>query len=297
MDWIAWIESFLPEFSARRLLIVGTLILTPILLALRFISQRFVPVEGGQYLDKQSLRGQAWSLLNNISLALMNALFWVVILGGVYNTLAVADQQDWFWRLPPADETWMAGWPLILQSLVVIALLDFKKYWAHRLMHSRLGWPIHALHHSDRHMNFATGLRIHFLEGIFRSLCAVTILGWLNLPVIPVAMGGIFILWYSCYLHSELPWTHGPVRRLLASPDYHRWHHADIPEAYGKNLCLVFPVFDIVFGTYYDPGPCRTPIGVKGMRDDFISGQAYPFIVAGKWISARFSRPKSEGRI
>lgn len=290
MEWLLSLESMMPEFAARRAVILGVLIFTPAALLLRFISQKFVSVRDGQYLDRESLRGQLWSLVNNIGLVLMNSFVWVVLLGGVYRTLSNADEQDWFWRLPPADETWMANWPITLQIIFIIFLLDFKGYWAHRLMHSPWGWPAHSLHHSDKHMNFATVYRIHFLEGIFRKLVTVTMLGWLNLPLAPAVLASIFILWYAAYLHTELPWGHGALRRIFASPEHHRWHHADVPEAYGKNLCLVFPFIDVMFGTYYDPGPCRAEIGVKEVKDDMISGQLYPFVVAWKWVIRRFGR-------
>ena len=296
MEWLLWIESLLPEFPARRSVVVGVLILTPIILSLRLISQKFVSVQGGQFLDRSSMRAQIWSLSNNLSLIFINSFVWVVLLGGVYKTFSQADEQDWFWRFPPADETWMANWPIILQILFILFLTDIKSYWAHRLMHSRLGWPIHALHHTDQNMNFATVYRIHFLEGIFRTLVTVTLLGWLHLPVGPTALAGIFTVWYSFYLHSELPWGHGSFRRILASPEHHRWHHADVPEAYGKNLCLVFPVIDVMFGTYYDPGPCRTKIGVAGLKDDIISGQLHPFVQSWKWLLGRLARLKTVKR-
>lgn len=293
MEWLVWIESLLPEFAARRALVLGVLIFTPAALLLRLISQKWIPVTGGQRLDRASMRGQAWSLVNNIGLILMNSFVWVILLDGVYKTFSNADEQDWFWRLPPADETWMANWPITFQIVFIIFLLDFKGYWAHRLMHSRLMWPVHALHHSDRHMNFATVYRIHFLEGIFRTLVTVTMLGWLNLPLAPAILASVFILWYAAYIHTELPWGHGALRRIFASPENHRWHHADEPEAYGKNLALVFPFIDVMFGTYYDPGPCRGEIGVKDVKDDMISGQLYPFVQAWKWLSQRVGRQKA----
>ena len=65
----------------------------------------------------------------------------------------------------------------------------------------------------------------------------------------------------NMYVHMDLDWTHGPLRYVIASPRLHRRHHADVPEAYGKNLANVFPFYDVMFGTDYVPGPCRERMG------------------------------------
>jgi sterol desaturase/sphingolipid hydroxylase (fatty acid hydroxylase superfamily) len=76
---------------------------------------------------------------------------------------------------------------------------------------------------------------------------------------------------------------------LIASPVYHRWHHADVPKAYGKNLANVMPIYDVMFGTYYNPGKCDARMGAlkTGVEDkSAIAIITYPFREWAKMIKA-----------
>ncbi len=169
--------------------------------------------------------------------------------------------------------------PLWAVCLIGIAAKDFVDYWSHRLMHTRWGWPTHAAHHSDTHVNAFTAYRVHFLEQILMMLGYITVLTWLQMPqAIPAVV--VFSSLHNLYVHMDLPFHHGPLRYLIASPVFHRWHHADVPEAYGKNLANVFPLFDLIFGTYLDAGRCTAPMGAlkSGVEDkDPVAIYLYPF--------------------
>lgn len=42
----------------------------------------------------------------------------------------------------------------------------------------------------------------------------------------------------------------GPLRWLIASPQFHHWHYANQREAYDKNFAGQLPVLDVLFGKY-----------------------------------------------
>ncbi len=46
----------------------------------------------------------------------------------------------------------------------------------------------------------------------------------------------------------------GPLRWLLASPQFHHWHHANETHAFDKNFAGQLPFLDALFGTLYIPG-------------------------------------------
>lgn len=165
-------------------------------------------------------------------------------------------------QLPPA--VW-AGLPAWLVLLVLLVAHDFCDYWNHRFMHLRWVFPVHAVHHSDTHVDALTTFRVHGLEWLVMQCSYVLLMSWLGAPDLPAATLGLLIVLHNAYIHLDLDWTHGPLRHWLASPRFHRWHHADTEIAYGKNLANVFPIFDVMFGTYIDPGPCTAPLG--GTRD------------------------------
>lgn len=165
-------------------------------------------------------------------------------------------------HIPTLDPAVWTHVPVWVGGLAALIARDFADYWNHRLMHTRLGWLTHAAHHSDTHVNAFTTFRVHILESILMSASYVVLLTWAQLPhLIPVMV--VLTMAHNIYVHMDLNITHGPFRYLLASPVFHRWHHADVPEAYGKNLANVIPPFDLMFGTYYMPGPCKAPMGAQ----------------------------------
>ena len=181
--------------------------------------------------------------------------------------------------IPTLDADIWQALPLWLVCILGIISKDFADYWNHRLMHTKWGWPTHAAHHSDTHVNAFTAYRVHFLEALVMTSSYIVLLTWLQMPeAIPVAL--IFYSLHSKYVHMDLPFEHGPLKYLIASPVYHRWHHADVPEAYGKNLANVMPIWDRLFGTYYNPGRCDAPMGAlkTGVPDkNVVRIFTYPF--------------------
>jgi sterol desaturase/sphingolipid hydroxylase (fatty acid hydroxylase superfamily) len=161
-------------------------------------------------------------------------------------------------------EMWSAfpTWSLVLISVLVH---DFANYWNHRLMHLRWLWPIHAIHHSDPDVNGLTAYRIHALEALFMWISYVLLLSWLGMPPEAMGIGAVLVMLHGVYVHIDVDWGHGPFALWLASPRFHRWHHADVEEAYGKNLANIFPFFDWLFGTYRVPGACKAPLGARGI--------------------------------
>lgn len=169
-------------------------------------------------------------------------------------------------ELPQVPASFWVGTPTWVIVVLGVVAGDFVDYWNHRLMHSKWFWPIHAVHHSDPDVGPLTAFRVHELEGLLMAVSYLFLLTWINLP--PVAVGGIALVFllHNMYVHTPFDWDHGPLRYLITSPRYHFWHHADRPEAYGKNLANVIPLYDLMFGTYYCPGPVRdVPLGAEGV--------------------------------
>ncbi|EBX4817105.1 fatty acid hydroxylase family protein, partial [Salmonella enterica subsp. enterica serovar Newport] len=163
--------------------------------------------------------------------------------------------------------TW-EGLPWWALALIAVAMNDFADYWAHRVLHMKWLWPIHAIHHSDAHLSGFTTYRVHFLEKSVMVATFTLLLTWLGFP--PIALGaaaGLLIL-HNMYVHLAIDIDHGPFRLLLASPRYHSWHHADVPEYHGKNLANVMPLWDWLFGTYKEGGRCDARFGAAGVSPD-----------------------------
>lgn len=180
-------------------------------------------------------------------------------------------------RLSPA--IWQAV-PFPLLVLIAFLANEFWGYWSHRWLHSRWGWPIHAIHHSDSHVNGFTLWRIHLLEAVAMNLFALVMIGWMGLPPAAAGASTLAVMLHSVYIHSPLDWDHGPLRMIIASPRFHRWHHIDAEPAYGTNLANSVPLFDWLFGTYRAPHHLDAPMGARsaGVPDtDFVALWLWPF--------------------
>lgn len=180
------------------------------------------------------------------------------IMGGVrslYDSLGIPRLGDTVWADVPT--------PIVM--LIALICHDFCDYWNHRFMHLRWVFPVHAVHHSDTHVDGLTTFRVHAMETVVMQTSYILMTSWMNVPAVPAVGLWFLVMLHNCYVHLDLDWTHGPFRHVLASPRFHRWHHADVPIAYGKNLGNISPIWDVMFGTYINPGRCTAPMGSREM--------------------------------
>lgn len=147
----------------------------------------------------------------------------------------------------------MEGQPFWLQCLAVLVIQDVMLYWLHRAFHCRFAWPFHAVHHSPRVLDWTTLTRFHPVNNLLEFALvdvAVILCGFNPHAVIALVP---FNLVYSAMVHANLNWTFGPLRYVLASPVFHRWHHTTQDEGLDKNFASTFPILDVIFGTFYMP--------------------------------------------
>ena len=177
----------------------------------------------------------------------------------------------------------IAALPYVLQILCAMLVLDFSVYWRHRFTHFGM-WSYHSIHHSAEELTWMTKLRLHpgdvFAAAIFDALILYAF-GFSEMVIFTAA----FIMTaYDFYAHANLNVKYPkPLRFLLASPHSHRWHHANVREAYDKNFCSVFSFYDVMFGTFYHPEELPPIYGLsKSEQKDFPRGNVagwfwYPF--------------------
>lgn len=194
--------------------------------------------------------------------------------------------------VPAVPAAFWAGVPIWLLAPFAVLAHDFVDYWNHRILHLKWLWPIHAVHHSDPDVNGLTAYRVHMLEGLVMWGSYTLLLTWLGLPADAIGFGAVLLALHNIYVHIDVDWGHGPFRLLLASPRFHRWHHADVVEAYGKNLANVFPFYDWLFGTYRVPGACDAPLGARGVpKNDVVQLTLFPLTEWARMASRALSRP------
>jgi sterol desaturase/sphingolipid hydroxylase (fatty acid hydroxylase superfamily) len=174
----------------------------------------------------------------------------------------------------------LAELPIWQQGLIAIVVGDFVGYWTHRLNHTRQLWDYHAIHHSSEVMDWLTAVRLHPVNDIIAKVSQASPVLLLGLSPISVEMYVPILSAYVAMIHANIHWTYGPFRYFLASPAFHRWHHTREKEGHGKNFAGLFPIFDVIFGTFYMPrGKQPRNFGLEGevMPDSFVVQMLYPF--------------------
>lgn len=212
-------------------------------------------------------------ILYGVDILLVSPLLALAV-GGVgaamqHAGIALLHPRDWS-ALPP----WFVGFLALFAG-------DLIGYWRHRLEHTAPLWPSHAVHHSDERMTWTTLFRFHPINRLSTALIDSSVLALLGFPPWALVLNNLVRHYYGMFIHMDLPWTYGPLGRVLVSPAMHRWHHIRDANGAGVNFATVFSVFDQAFRTHHVPGPCDVPLGV---RDDVGHGALpqllHPFRVA-----------------
>jgi sterol desaturase/sphingolipid hydroxylase (fatty acid hydroxylase superfamily) len=178
----------------------------------------------------------------------------------------------------------VAALPLWAAVAPALVCADFASYWVHRLMHQGVLWPIHAIHHSSQELDWHSALRIHPFDRLAMQIASVAFVVALGFPLPALIAAAPIAGLIGILVHLDTSVDFGWLRYVIATPLFHRWHHADDPRAFGKNFAGIFPVWDIVFGTFHMPRNER-PMRF-GCSDDvpqtFWAQMAYPL---KRWVS------------
>jgi sterol desaturase/sphingolipid hydroxylase (fatty acid hydroxylase superfamily) len=168
------------------------------------------------------------------------------------------------WVVPDAVHSTVDGLPWWGQTAIVLVLGDLANYCGHRAMHRvPLLWRLHAVHHSSERLDWLATARAHPLDQAFSvttSALPAVVLGVVETQ--PWVLALIF-LYYPFVSHANadvhLPW----VERVIVTPRFHHWHHADLGPTQTGNFGGFLAVWDHLFRTAHAPDgfPDRYGIG------------------------------------
>jgi sterol desaturase/sphingolipid hydroxylase (fatty acid hydroxylase superfamily) len=165
-------------------------------------------------------------------------------------------------------------WPWIVRVVFTLLLGDFLFYISHFVRHHVTPlWYFHAVHHSQKELNFFTEYRVHPIDdvGLFtigfvpffmfeHSFATIVAVVWLR-------------HWHTRIYHSNIRSNFGPLRYVLVTPQSHRVHHSMEPRHFDTNFGLTFSIWDHLFGTQYR--------GYDEYPDTGIDDKTYPYEQSG----------------
>lgn len=166
--------------------------------------------------------------------------------------------------------------PLALPTWAEIAIaflaIDLYEYGFHRLAHRwRPLWLLHAVHHSDTHVDVTTGARQHPLETaliVSGRLAIYLVLGlplWIEVVRVIVANTAQF----AQHANVAFPRAVEATRVVLMTPAVHRLHHSPDPPLIDRNFGQFLTLWDRMFGTYAEPaGDAPPAYGLRTLESD-----------------------------
>lgn len=187
------------------------------------------------------------------------------------------------------DLSWLSNQSILAQAafaLLNLFILDFFIYWFHRSQHT-IGWmwDIHLIHHSDEDINVTTTTLhswLHFI--VLAAWVALPMAVLFKLPEVSSAIIGTALAGWMFVTHLNVKLSLGRWSWLVVGPQLHRIHHSSLPQHFDKNFAGYFPIWDVIFGTYFEPAKDEyPPTGVPGSSVHSVTeATIYPF---KKWLS------------
>lgn len=169
--------------------------------------------------------------------------------------------------------------PLIVQILLVTLLIEFGRYWSHRLHHAvKPLWWLHAMHHSSERLyainnlrfhpvNYAINFTIGVLPAMLLGFSAEALFGYLAITQ-PVLM----------LQHANLNLKSGWLNYLFSTNELHRWHHSTQTGEANSNYGNAIILWDQVFRTFrYEPARNNAPdsVGLFSSSSDYPTSANY----------------------
>ena len=173
--------------------------------------------------------------------------------------------------IDPARLPWVVGFA------VYVLAIDFGSYVMHRAEHKYpILWKFHSLHHSDPDVNVTTNERQFWGEQFTLAVTVVPFAAFIIKPTPLFVTAYVLVAMWNYVSHARIPLNFGRLSWLINSPAYHRRHHSSLPEHFNSNFANIFPIFDVLFGTYNRPEKGMPPTGL-GFEVGISRGLLWPF--------------------
>lgn len=167
-----------------------------------------------------------------------------------------------------------ADLPLVALVLGTLLARGFISFITHLLMHKvPLLWRLHRVHHLDTELDVTTTVRFHPVEFLINLAIGVPLVVGFGMTPWVLLVYEILDVAVTLFSHANirLPQRLDRVLRyVIVTPDLHRIHHSSWQPETDSNYGAVFPIWDIVFGTFR--ATTRAPhetmqLGLRQVRD------------------------------
>jgi sterol desaturase/sphingolipid hydroxylase (fatty acid hydroxylase superfamily) len=247
--------------------------------------QYLLPAKQAQKIFSVSFAQDAVWFFYETALNALILVFYVEYLTGYYH--------QHFSSLTITSLSQSPGW---IRFLLALLLVDFLYWLQHYCLHKTpLLWQFHALHHSQKELNYFTDFRYHVVEYVVRYTFLIVPFLLLQLDPPTIAAVVIFQRCYSHFYHGNIRTNMGLLKYILVTPQSHRVHHSLEAEHRDKNFGAIFSIWDFILGTqckvftvYPETGiadeafPHEQKTGLKSLLLTPLSQLLYPFLIVSR---------------
>ena len=163
-------------------------------------------------------------------------------------------------------------WPLWLELLLAIMILDLvAQYVAHRMLHRFAWmWRFHMVHHSDTKVDATTGIRHHPGDYLIREVFALVAIVLTGMPLAFYLIYRILSVLFTMLTHANISLPE-PIETVVSlvfvTPNMHKFHHHFERPWTDSNFGNIFSIWDRAFGTLVQDDPRKIRYGLDTLDD------------------------------
>lgn len=139
----------------------------------------------------------------------------------------------------------------VLCTLLGRAFLSFFTHWMlHRVP---ILWRLHRVHHLDTEMDISTTVRFHPVEFAVNLIVGVPLVVFFGMSPWVLLLYEVLDACVTLFSHANFslpPAVERVLRYVIVTPDLHRVHHSSRQPETDSNFGAVFPIWDILLGTF-----------------------------------------------
>jgi len=142
-------------------------------------------------------------------------------------------------------------WLIAIATLIFRGFISFLTHWLNHKV--PVLWRLHRVHHMDTELDVSSTVRFHPLEMPVSMLIGLPLIVLFGLSPWALLFYELFDATVVVFSHSNLKIPKKldrVLRYFIVTPDLHKVHHSSYQPETDSNFSAVFPIWDIVFGTF-----------------------------------------------
>jgi sterol desaturase/sphingolipid hydroxylase (fatty acid hydroxylase superfamily) len=145
----------------------------------------------------------------------------------------------------------MPGWLAALLTLFLRGFVSFATHWLNHKV--PLLWRLHRVHHLDTALDVTSTVRFHPLEMPVAAMLGLPLIVAFGLSPWALVLYELLDVAVTLFSHANLrvpSIIDRYLRYLIVTPNLHAVHHSAWQPETDSNFSAVFPVWDLIFGTF-----------------------------------------------